>query len=381
MRNQLVKTMLLTACAGSSLIAADSADPFSSFDASKVRDTESKLRWGAYGELHYNDFQGGDKNSILDLHRLVFLAEYNFEDDIKFVTEIEIEHAFVQDGEGELEVEQAYIDFAINENFGVRGGVMLVPISIMNLYHEPTLFFGVERPFTQKQIIPTTWFEPGIGIYGQANDQLSYEVTIQSGLNQAEFDADGLRGGRTKAYKSSAEDMMLTARLDYRPTPELWLAAAFNTGGSAQDATGARETGNVTALVLEGRYDGGPIKAGLTYSMVSIGDAEEISIANGETVSESLSGLEIFAGYDLMTLIDPDSDKEFSFFVRFETFDSQEDVPSGFSEVESEIGTVLTYGFDFKPHENVAVKIDYQDYESDDDSRIDQWNMGIGWMF
>lgn len=376
MRQQLVKTMLLTACAGGAVFAADSADPFANFDASKVRDTESKLRWGAYGELHYNDYQGGDKNSKLDLHRLVFLAEYNFEDDIKFVTEIEIEHAFVNDGQGELEVEQAYIDFSINENFGVRAGVMLVPISIMNLYHEPTLFFGVERPFTQSQIVPTTWFEPGIGIYGQANDQLSYEVTLQAGLDQSGFDEDGLRGGRQKAYNSAAEDMMLTARVDFRPTPEIWLAAGLNTGATAQDATGNNESGNVTVLTLEGRYDGGPIKAGLTYSNVSIGDAEDIAPG----VSESLSGLEIFGGYDLMTFIDPDSDKELSFFVRFETFDSQEDVPN-IAEDESEIGTVLTYGFDFKPHENVAVKIDYQDFESDDDSRIDQWNMGIGWMF
>ena len=251
-----------------------------------------------------------------------------------------------------------------------------MPISITNIYHEPTLFYGVERPFTQKQIIPTTWFAPGVGIYGQATDQLSYEVTIQSGLNQAGFATSGIRDGRTKSYNSSAEDMMITARVDYRPIPELWLAAAFNTGGTAQDATGVKETGNTTALTLEARYDSGFYKAGFGYSTVKISDAEDIAPG----VSESLTGIEIFAGVDLMRFINDASDHEFSFFTRFESFDTQEDVPN-IAEDESKIGTVITYGFDYKPHQNVVVKIDYQNFESDDDSMIDQWNMGIGWMF
>lgn len=377
MRTLLISSLVAGSALATSMQAADT-DPFAAFNH-EIGEGD-QLRWGAYGELHYNNFQPSKagKGDILDLHRLVFLAEYSFDEKTSFFTEIEIEHAFVQDGQGELEVEQAYIDFAVSEKVHVRGGVLLVPISIMNLYHEPTLFFGVERPITQKYIVPTTWFEPGIAVVGDINESLSYEVALQAGMDNSGFSTQGIRGGRQKAYKSAAEDLMITARLDYRPTPEIWLAGALNTGNTAQDPTGNADGSNLTLIVLEGRYDNGPYKAGLSYSQGSISDAD--SIAPG--ISESFSGIEVFGGIDVMPFINDSRDDSLSFFLRFEAFDTQEDVPNGVPEDESnEAETAITYGIDYKPHPNVVIKLDYQDFDNEAEDATDQWNLGIGWMF
>ena len=60
---------------------------------------------------------------------------------------------------GELELEQAYVDFLIARQFNVRAGMLLAPVGIINERHEPPVFHGVERPFVDTVIIPTTWFD------------------------------------------------------------------------------------------------------------------------------------------------------------------------------------------------------------------------------
>ncbi|NRA40255.1 MAG: hypothetical protein HRU15_19070 [Planctomycetes bacterium] len=386
----LVPALALSAACATSASAMDS-DPFAAFNDDNRIGENNQLRWGGYGELHYNNFQGSQtKNDVMDLHRLVFLAEYEFDEKISFFTEIEIEHAFVQGGEGELEVEQAYIDFKLNDKMSIQGGVLLVPISILNLYHEPTLFYGVERSYTQKYIVPTTWFEPGVSIKGEVSEELSYQVALQSGLDNTGFSESGIRSGRQKAYKSKSNDFMVTARTDYHPMPELWLAAAVNFGNSGQDIDGTRPDGSVFIYTLEARYDHGQYKAGLSWNQGTIGDAAELSTLNSDpaatppvvtVVPESFNGLEVFGGVDIMPWINAGSENRLDAFVKFETFDTQADIPSGSTAVLSKTGTVMTYGFDFKPHPNVVVKLDYQDFDNDADSGQDQWNLGLGWMF
>src|SRR3954470_3773778 len=79
-----------------------------------------------YMELHYNKLEPQD--AILDFHRFVLLMSHSFSPRIRFVGELEVEHAIVaglEDG-GELELEQAYLDFLLSRAFNLRAGMMLV---------------------------------------------------------------------------------------------------------------------------------------------------------------------------------------------------------------------------------------------------------------
>ena len=88
---------------------------------------------------------------------------------------------------------------------------MLVPMGIVNEYHEPTTFNGTNRPSMDKSIIPTTWRELGIGVSGKFNSlSLGYQAYIFNGFQTTTSDgkgvitggklggSSGLRGGRQK---------------------------------------------------------------------------------------------------------------------------------------------------------------------------------------
>src|SRR5688500_7329061 len=114
-----------------------------------------------YMELHFNKIEHQD--AVLDFHRFVLLFNHQFSPRIRFVGELELEHALVEGLEeaGEIELEQAYLDVLIKPSFNLRAGMVLVPVGIINERHEPPVFYGVERPFVDTVIVPTTWFDAG----------------------------------------------------------------------------------------------------------------------------------------------------------------------------------------------------------------------------
>src|SRR5262250_2206709 len=128
----------------------------------------------------------------LDFHRFVLLLAHQFSDRIRFVGELELEHAVVEGLEesGELELEQAYVDFLLSRPLNFRAGMVLLPLGIINERHEPPVFNGVERPFVDTFIIPTTWFDAGAGVHGEIGRGLRYRAFIVSPLNAREFSAD-----------------------------------------------------------------------------------------------------------------------------------------------------------------------------------------------
>lgn len=109
--------------------------------AEKMLMTNGNLKIGGYGEVHYNQPFASDmiKNGTLDVRRFVMMMGYQFNDRLQFVTELEFEHV------KELYVEQAFLQYRLNKFINFRGGLILTPMGIVNEYHEPTAFNGVER--------------------------------------------------------------------------------------------------------------------------------------------------------------------------------------------------------------------------------------------
>ena len=151
--------------------------------------SERTTALSGYMDFHFNkhEFQDGR----LDFHRFVLLITHSFSDRIRFVSELELEHALVEGLEeaGELELEQAYVDFLLSRRFNVRAGMMLVPVGIINERHEPPVYYGVERPFVDTVIVPTTWFEVGAGVHGEVGRGWRYRAYVMAPLNAREFSA------------------------------------------------------------------------------------------------------------------------------------------------------------------------------------------------
>src|SRR6188474_2714000 len=169
-----------------------------------------------YMDFHFNkrEFEDGR----LDFHRFVLLITHRFSDRIRFVSELEVEHALVEGLEdaGELELEQAYVDFLLTRRFNVRAGMLLVPVGIINERHEPPTYYGVERPFVDTVIVPTTWFEVGAGVHGELGRGWRYRAYVMSPLNAREFSAEeGVAEGRQKGSNTNIGRPATTGRLEY----------------------------------------------------------------------------------------------------------------------------------------------------------------------
>src|SRR5215813_4803420 len=94
---------------------------------SEPRQTQ-RTSLSGYMDFHYNNPEFAD--ATLDFHRFVLLVTHSFSDRIRFVGELELEHALVEGLEegGELELEQAYVDFLLSRQLNVRAGMLLMPI-------------------------------------------------------------------------------------------------------------------------------------------------------------------------------------------------------------------------------------------------------------
>lgn len=369
---RLVPTLLVALGGASTLAALDAPAP-----APAPGDAEEHgLRWGAYGELHYNNFSGA-KTDAIDLHRFVLLSEYRFDERTHLVAEIEIEHALAGDGApGEVEIEQAYLGFEVAPEHTIQAGVILVPSSRLNLEHEPDRFHGVERPYVQKVIIPTTWWEAGVGAHGQITDDLEYHALLSSTLDSDGFSASGIRGGRQKAAKAKAGGFMLTGRVDWNPQPGLAVGSSLIVGETGQDEDDPGAL--LTMIEADAIYEWNQVEVSGTVAYGSIADADELSAG----VPENFWGGYLTVAYDLFHhWAGAPADQRLQAFGRVELWDTQASLPDGVAEDESKIGSILQLGVTWTVRPGVVFKADYQDWDNDADSAVDQFNLGVGFSF
>lgn len=316
---------------------------------------------GGYGELHYTDLSDSSGNEIkeLDLHRFVIYINHEFNDDIRFFSEFEIEHAFIKDsadGEshGEVEVEQAYVQFDLNENTRANAGVFLIPVGILNETHEPTTFYGVERNPVEKNIIPTTWWEGGAMLSGHYASGFGYDIAATSGLDGG----TDVRGGRQKVSEAKANNLAATARVKYTGISGLELAGTVQyQDDMTQDDTD--DIGSATLVETHARWNIADFTLTGLYARWDI-DGEGASSIQKDVQD----GAYLEASYKIIP--------------KFGIFARQSEWDNGGSGDTSE--TQANVGFNYWPHENVVLKADYQ-AQNDIAGDFDGFNLGIGYQF
>jgi len=322
---------------------------------------------GGYGEVHYTNASGPDTPGEINVRRFVIYLAHTFNERLAFRSELELEDAKIEGGEegGEVALEQLYLDYTLSPAFTLRAGLLLPPVGIVNEIHEPPTFNGVERPLFDRDVLPTTWREIGIGAVGSlpGSSGLSYRMYLVNGLKAEGFDAvSGIRGGRQEGKEASFANPSLTGRLEWA-RPGLRVGGSFWYGGSAnQDpALGTGSFDNAVALIsADVRYDTGPFAFRGVVANVSIADAEEINTAYGGAVGSRIAGGYLEGAYNLLSALVPSSAQRLNAFLRYEHYDTQADVPSGLVRDESLARRITTFGLSYKPVYNVVFKGDYQ---------------------
>lgn len=350
----------------------------------------SKMKFGGYGEFHANFTEGTEKDRA-DFHRLVLYLGYDFADWIKFHSETELEHAFVSDGDGEISIEQAYVDFLLSGRVNIRAGRILTPLGIINKKHEPPTFNGVERPSFAVNIIPTTWPSDGVGIFGSLNPSLTYEAYVVGGLDGSMFTAtSGIRKGRIKE-RPSLNEPAVTGRLDYYPflaaqshsDQSLRLGASGYYGGldNGDEGTNPGIDGEIGIASADFEYAVRKLDFRGAIAHINIDGARQI----GNNVAEEIFGWYLEGAYHVW----PEEWKtgklaksDATVFLRYDEYDTQHEMPSGVARNPAGTRTEWTFGANFYLTPNFVIKADYQVRDDDSPNDLgDLLNLGIGWAF
>ncbi len=364
--------------------------------AGRMMKDEDRLTVGGYGQIDYNQPLGGGtyQQGNLDVHRLVLMFGYKFSPKTQFITEIEFEHV------KEVFVEQAFLQHEITPWLKLRAGLMLVPMGIINEFHEPSTFNGVERPNLDKYIVPTTWREIGIGFTGVfPSASLSYQLYVMNGFNGYDGDpnlsgSDGFRKGRQKGAKSYINTPNLTFKVNYFGIKGLQLGLSgyggksqstlykgIDKGDEAAIAVADSSVVGLNMLGVDARYTLGglSLRGQLNYGVVS--NSLQYNEFSGSDLGSTMAGWYGEVGYNVFHSLES-TETELIPFLRFEQYNTHASVEQGTTLNPAFDRTDITIGLGWKLTRGAMLKVDYQVFknEASDDSK-QQFNAGVAIWF
>jgi hypothetical protein len=369
--------------------------------ANRMMQMDRKLTIGGYAQVDYNQpvNSGTYNNGHLDVHRLVLLFGYKFSNRTQFITEIEVEHV------KEIYVEQAFLDYRINNYMNLRAGLMLIPMGIVNEYHEPPTFNGVERPLLDNYIVPSTWRELGIGFTGNIiNASIKYQAYIVNGFasytdGPTLRGKDGLRKGRQKGAESFMSSPNFTTKIEYYGFRGLNLGFSGYFGNTQSALFDGLEKNNADAVAhadssvvgismigLDARYNanGLMLRAQLNYANLSNTDQYNY-ISNSENKVNDLGGAMfgyfVEAGYNVFQPAQNIKTELIPFF-RYSIVDTHHNVTGEIEKNDQYYRTVITTGLGWKVTRGAVLKADMQFLKTKaDDAYAKVFNAGVGIWF
>ena len=327
---------------------------------------ESKNSLGGYGELHVNMLENqlsGEDSNIMDFHRFVLFYGHRFNDRLRFNSELEVEHAVSGGDEpGEVELEQAYVEYDWAANHSLKAGLFLLPVGMLNETHEPPTFYGVERNPVESNIIPTTWWEGGLAFNGGFADGLRYDFAVHSGLYT---DADAryaIRAGRQKVAKAKFDAPAWTGRIRWLGVPGLELSASVQ---YQQDITQETDPTAGSAWLYSGHLSW--IRGGFglraLYARWSL---------DGE--GPAAIGADRQDGW----FVEPSwrFNERWGVFARYSHWDNLAGSAVDSAYAQTDVGV------NYWLHPNVVFKFDYQDQDAPAGrAEMDGFNLGVGYQF
>jgi len=387
---------LIVLIAGISLVSAQSQDTLIN-TASTLLNKGGKLNIAGYAEMDFNQpiEKGIRRNGKVDVHRLVMLFGYNFDKKLSFITEIEFEHV------KEVFVEQAFVNYKIKPWLNFRGGLMLVPMGIVNEFHEPTTFFGVERPTLDNVLVPSTWRELGMGFSGTVIDaSINYQAYLFNGFLSHDGSggklkgSNGLRSGRQKGAEAALTSPNFSGKINYFGIKGLNLGLALYTGNSQTAlynnldlnnslavATADSSRVGMTMIGLDARYTNGGLKLRGQFNQASLRNTDQYNEFTGRDLGSKLSGFFVEAGYDVLR--GSNADSRLYPFVRYSKINNHAEVAGDLNPNLALDRTIVTTGLNWMHGTGVSFKADYQFFSNaiPGSTSTGQFNLGIGVWF
>jgi hypothetical protein len=343
----------------------------------------------SYGEVNYNRYTRQSQNTQADLRRFVLGIQHRVNERLKVVGELELEHAVSSaEDAGEVEVEQAYAEYALTPTWALRGGLFLMPLGLLNENHEPTAYYGVERNFVETAIIPSTWREGGVQAVGSFDNGITVQGGISTSfdLNKWDFSSESearespLGSVHQELSLARARDVAVFSAVNWRGIPGLLLGTGAFTGGASHKQPGAPKA-RITLWDAHARWTPGKWDLSAVYASGHIGNTaawNTLNVGQPTLMPSRFDGWYLQGAYALwqrgeMAL------KPFARWEQFNTARRFADLGAGLTPDAAATERVLTVGLNFLLTPEVVLKADWQRFrENRDADRID---LGLGWSF
>lgn len=341
-----------------------------SLNAGLVRSNQSTVI-SAYGQAKV-EFDLRLKTGVANLTRNVLFVGHKFSNKIYFFSEMELENAKVSGGQasGEISMEQLFLKFNLNRDLYLTAGLFIPRIGIINENHLPTTFNGNDRTFVETYLIPSTWREIGVGLYGNVRriPGLNYSFAVLNGLKSSGFqNGSGIREGRAEGSNGTASNLAVTGALLYYYR-DFRLQTSVYYGGSAGLPKHRADSlklasgpfGTPVALVeanLQYHKNGISLKA--LAATVQIPNAFEINRAYANNTATSMVGGYVEFGYNILMVLNRKTNQDLTLFAREEIMDLNRGLPVNGINNGLLKKNYTVVGLTYHPAIGVVVKADY----------------------
>lgn len=415
-----ITTVLSIIGAAACMLTPDCAKAqYSAADSVQNHVKGNRLSIGGYGEAAYTrnfysdnvyrytdpiSYKNDPSHGRFDIPHAVIYISYDFGKGWTMSSEIEFEHTgsggaiekeYSEGGEweqevekgGEVELEQFWIQKSFGSFLNVRAGHIVVPVGLTNAHHEPLNYFTVYRPEGEATILPCTWHDTGISIWGRLGD-FRYEVQMLAGLDAFMFDRENwIQGGAGSPFEFKvANKYGFAARIDNYTLPGLRVGLSGYYGQAmhnsyphefeGEDANGNKKTYDGT----KGRVAIGAIDFTFNrYNWIVRGNADYGYLSNASTISKIKRNLTsnnapykktpvgknavavgIEAGYDVFSQIGKlrEDNQKLYLFGRYEYYNSY--IPAKDQAKYEYTGkNRMAFGVNYYPIPQIAVKAEY----------------------
>lgn len=371
----------------------------------------SRLSLGGYGEATYSrNFYSGNpfryknpgtykndpSHGRFDLPHVVFFVGYEFGNGWRVNSEIEYEHGGVEaamevepeeGGEyeqeiergGEVVLEQFWIEKTFSRALNLRAGHIIVPVGLTNGNHLPTQFFTVFRPQGENTIMPCTWHETGISLWGNIS-KWRYEVMVLPALDSELFSNNKWIGDASASpYEFKVANKYAgAARIDNYSIPGLRLGISGYYGESFRNSlmpSYVDKYKKIKGAVVIGSFDfdykaHNWIARGY-FDYGHLGDARAISAYNrtlskaspssGTNVATEALAIGVEAGYDLFSQVQEmkKQKRKLYLFGRYEYYDSMYKTSASILDQAWCGRQIAVVGVNYFPVKDIVLKAEY----------------------
>ncbi len=373
--------------------------------------TFSRFRVGGYGEMlanfkdyginrYYGSTEGNAdaRRNTISIPRFVLAFDYKFTDRWALGAEIEFEAGGTgaayelensENGEyetevekgGEVALEQFHITRLILPELNVRVGHMVLPIGLTNAHHEPVNFFGTSRPEGETHIIPSTWHETGISLFGTLGSgwaTFDYQAMLVAGLNANGFDRTSwAAGGKTSIFEfDNFTSPAYVARIDYRGVPGLRVGASWyfcrDIGSNSDKPDYYKSIGRIPLRIytVDAQYQCPYLTFRGACIFGNLGNSAQLSSVNSALGNKSpysrttpIAKRAVSYGAELgLNLRNITGLKKFPSlwpFARYEYYNPQQEVVTRQAADEREKVSMWTAGLNWRALPNLVFKADY----------------------